>query len=445
MAGIFKAYDIRGIYPDELDDDTAHKIGLATGRLFDRGTVVVGHDMREVAIPVSEALVEGLRESGQDVIDIGLCSTPMNYSAIGHFEADGGVMVTASHNPSEYIGFKLSRDNAKPVSYETGINEIERMVESGDLSPGETKGRYENISYLDEYTEAILEYAEDVSPLNIAIDTGNGMGGLTVPEVYNRLPVNVKPMYFELDGSFPNHTPNPIEEENMRDLQETVRSGDYDLGMAFDGDGDRVAFVDEDARIIPSDRITALLCGPILEKFPDQSIVYDLRSSRVVPEEIQRNGGTPVRHRVGHAYMKAKMREMDAPFGGELSGHYYFRENYYTDSGIIASIYLLNHLSDTDKPLSELIEPFNRYAQSGEINFRVKQKQEAMEALASEFDSGEVDWLDGVTVQFEDWWFNVRPSNTEPYLRLNLEAEEESVVESRTESVRTVIEDYVSS
>ena len=445
MAGIFKAYDIRGIYPDPLDEEMAENIGISFGNLLDPGTVVIGHDMRDVAIPISEAFVDGLRAVGQDVIDIGLCSTPMNYSAIGHFDAEGGVMVTASHNPSEYIGFKLSRDQAKPIAYETGINKIEEDVETGTLPTTDGIGSYREESYLDLYCEHILSFAEEIRDLNIVIDTGNGMGGLTVPEIYGELPVTVTPLFFELDGSFPNHTPNPIENENMRDLQEAVRNGNYDLGMAFDGDADRVAFVDENGSIIPSDLITALLSGPILEKFPGETIVYDLRSSQVVPEIVKEHGGKPVRHRVGHAYMKAKLREENAPFGGELSGHYYFRENYFTDCGMIASLYLLNFLSRKQKPFSELIEPLKTYSPSGEINFKVEDKQAAMEALAEAFSDGDVDWLDGVSVQYENWWFNVRPSNTEPYLRLNLEAKTEEKMEKKKRAVTEVIDEYVSS
>ncbi|MFB6357381.1 MAG: phosphomannomutase/phosphoglucomutase, partial [bacterium] len=344
MAGIYKAYDIRGIYPDELDEDEAYKIGRSTGDLLETGTIVVGHDMREVAVPISESLVDGLLDSGQDVIDIGLCSTPMNYNAIGHFGADGGVMVTASHNPGDYIGFNISRDEARPVAYETGIETIETAVQHERFSESDRRGSISEENFLEDYVNKMLSYVDDLESMSVAIDTGNGMGGLTVPEVFDRLPVEVKEMYFELDGTFPNHIPNPLESDNMEDLQQEVRSGDYDLGMAFDGDGDRVAFVDENGDIIPSDMITALLSKPILESNPGEAIVYDLRSSRVVPEEIESHGGEPVRHRVGHAYMKACMREQDAPFGGELSGHYYFRDNYYTDCGLIAALHLLNHL-----------------------------------------------------------------------------------------------------
>jgi len=353
--------------------------------------------------------------------------------------------VTASHNPSEYIGFKLSREDAKPIAYETGIDQIEADVESGNLPTADQHGGYREESYLDAYCERMLSFAEEIGELNVVIDTGNGMGGLTVPEIYGELPVDVTPLFFELDGSFPNHTPNPIEKENMRDLQEAVRDGDYDLGMAFDGDADRVAFVDENGSIIASDLITALLSGPILEKFPGETIVYDLRSSRVVPETVKAHGGQPVRHRVGHAYMKAKLRETNAPFGGELSGHYYFRENYFTDCGMIASIYLLNLLSREAKPLSELLVPLKKYSPSGEINFKVEEKQNAMQALAETFSDGEVDWLDGVSVDYDSWWFNVRPSNTEPYLRLNLEAETKDEMEEKIAAVTEVIDDYVSS
>ena len=443
MAGIFKAYDIRGTYPDQLDEEMARDIGVAIGNIMQTGEIVVGNDMREVAEPISEALVEGLRAAGQDVIDIGLCSTPMNYNAIGYFDAQGGVMVTASHNPASYIGFKISRDEAKPVAYETGINEVEEAVEKNDLPEADEAGGYREEEFLDQYRDIILNFASGIKPLDVAIDCGNGMGGLTVPPIYERLPVNVEEMYFELDGSFPNHIPNPLEAENMEDLQAEVKAGDYDLGMAFDGDADRVAFVDENGEIIASDMITALLAGPILEESPGSPVVYDLRSSRAVPEEIEKHGGQPVRYRVGHAYMKAKMREVEGVFGGELSGHYYFKDNYYTDCGMIASLYLLNLLSSTDKSLSQLIEPLKRYARSGEVNFEVEDKQGTMEKLAEKFSDGETDWLDGVTVQYDSWWFNVRPSNTEPLLRLNMEAENQELLEEKLEIVRGEIEGNV--
>ncbi len=444
MAGIFKAYDIRGTYPDQLNEQLAEKIGIATGRLFEQGTVVVGHDMREVAEPISEALIKGLQKAGQDVLDIGLCSTPMNYSAIGFFKASGGVMVTASHNPAGYIGFKFSREEARPVAYETGINEIEQAVNNNDLPLAEQAGNYKKIEFLKQYRDIILNFAETIKPLSVVVDTGNGMGGLTVPEIFSRLPIKLEKLYFELDGSFPNHLPNPLETKNMVDLQSKVRSGNYDLGIAFDGDADRAAFVDEKGEIIPSDLLTALLVKPLLANQKEESVVYDLRSSRVVAEEIERQGGIPVRYRVGHAYMKAKMREVNAIFGGELSGHYYFRDNYYTDSGMIATLQLLNHLSTTEKPLSKLVDPLRRYAQSGEINFQVEEKEAAMEALAQQFKEAEIDRLDGITIAFKDWWFNVRPSNTEPFLRLNLEAPNQQQMKEKLNLVEGVLDSYVS-
>ncbi len=443
MAGVFKAYDIRGTYPDQIDEELAEKIGIALGNFFEKGSIVVGNDMREVAEPISEALVKGLRETGQNVIDIGLCSTPMNYNAIGFYDAQGGVMVTASHNPPEYIGFKISRDEAKPVAYETGINKIEQAIEDDNLPTAE-QGGYRQEDFLEQYKDTILNFAEGIKPLKVAIDTGNGMGGLTVPPIFSELPVEVTDMYFELDGSFPNHIPNPLEAENMEDLQAEVRSGDYDLGIAFDGDADRAAFVDEKGQIISSDMITALLVEPLLAGSQAEKVVYDLRSSRVVPEEIEKHGGEPVRYRVGHAYMKAKMREVNGIFGGELSGHYYFRENYYTDCGMIATLYLLNLLSNRSESLSELIEPLKRYSQSGEINFKVEEKEKAMKALEKEFSDGEVDWLDGISVQYRDWWFNVRPSNTEPFLRLNLEGDTEELMEEKLQLVKKALSDYVS-
>lgn len=442
MAGIFKSYDIRGTYPDQLDEELAEKIGVASGNFFNDGTIVVGHDMRDVAEPISEALVSGLRKSGQDVLDIGLCSSPMNYNAIGHYEAQGGIMVTASHNPPEYIGFKLSREEARPVSYESGIEAIEEAVSNNDLPEAGNNGKYETVDYLPTYRETILDYAEDLKELSLAVDTGNGMGGLTVPEVFERLPLEMTGLFLELDGSFPNHIPNPLKEENTADLRRVVRDGEYDLGIAFDGDADRAVFVDETGRTIPADLMTALLSKRMLERSPGSSIIYDLRSSRVVSEEIEANGGTPVRYRVGHAYIKEKMRQEDAVFGGELSGHYYFKRNYYTDCGLIAAIEVLNLLSTTDESLSEHLEPLRRYVQSGEINFEVDEKQDAMEALEEHFHDGTSDWLDGVTVQYENWWFNVRPSNTEPVLRLNLEADDEGLMDEKLDEVESIIKKF---
>ncbi len=440
MAGIFKAYDIRGIYPDELDEALARDIGVAAGNLLEDGTVVVGHDMREVAVPIAESLVDGLRAAGQAVLDIGLCSTPMNYSAIGHHDAAGGVMVTASHNPPEYIGFKLSRREARPVSYESGIKTIESACTEGRLPEADHRGGSAQRSFLATYVERSLGYVRGIDDLTIAVDTGNGMGGLTVPEVFERLPIDLTVLYGELDGTFPNHVPNPLETKNMVDLQEEVRSGDYDLGMAFDGDADRVAFVDENGDIVASDLLTALLVEPNLRGNPGAPIVYDLRSSRVVPEEIERHGGKPVRHRVGHAYMKEKMREVEAPFGGELSGHYYYRKNHYTDSGLLAALDVMDLVSEKGLPLSELVAPLDRYAQSGEVNFEVEDQETTMKRLAETFDDGTVDWTDGVTVSFDDWWFNVRPSNTEPLLRLNLEVQRKEDLEDRLSRVTRVIQ-----
>jgi phosphomannomutase len=439
MSGIFKSYDIRGTYPDELDEPLADEIGIAIGNFLENGMVVVGHDMRDVAEPISAALVEGLLSAGQDVLDIGLCSTPMNYNAIGHFDATGGVMVTASHNPPPYIGFKISRVQAKPVSYESGIETIEESVRNGSL-PTTEAGSYEEINYLDEYVETLLGFSDTVEPISVAVDTGNGMGGLTVPELFDRLPIDYEGLYLELDGSFPNHIPNPLEPENLEDLESFMKTGGYDLGIAFDGDADRAVFLDETGRPISADLVTALLSERILRDNPGASIIYDLRSSRIVPETIERHDGNPVRYRVGHAYIKEKMRSMDAVFGGELSGHYYYRKNYYTDCGLIAALDMIELLSDHEKPLSELIEPLRKYHQSGEINFEVADQEKAMQELEQAYPDGEIDHMDGVTVQFDDWWFNVRPSNTEPLLRLNLEATTKDQMESRVEDVKEIIE-----
>lgn len=443
MSGIYKSYDIRGIYPDQLDESTARKIGMAIGEFLNTGTVVVGHDMREVAEPISDALVNGLLNTGQNVTDIGLCSTPMNYHATGTFNAQGGVMVTASHNPPEYIGFKISAENVKPVSYESGINTIEKAVRQNSFEQTERQGTYEKVEYLDQYVTSMLEVTDSTGTdsLNVAVDTGNGMGGLTVPEIFDRIPIQYTGLYLELDGSFPNHIPNPLEPENVNDLCEEVSQGAYDLGLAFDGDADRVVFVDEEGDQISADLVTALLAQKHLQSEPaDTSIVYDLRSSKIVPETIRKNNGSPDRQRVGHVYMKEKMREVDAPFGGELSGHYYYRKNYYTDSGLLAALDVIDTLASSSQSLTELIEPFEKYAQSGEINFEVEDKQSLMQKLADHYTQGDVDWLDGVTITFPNWWFNVRPSNTEPLLRLNLEADTDELVREKVDEIRTFIE-----
>jgi len=427
--GIFKAYDVRGVYPDELNEDIAGKIGNAAAKLLNAGTLVVGRDMRLSSEALAGAAAQGIVEAGCDCLDIGLCETPAHYFAVGSSSCDGGLMTTASHNPPQYNGFKISKEKAIPVGQDSGLREIERMVTQGEYILQRKKGSilYKDIS--GDYTKHILSFAREIRRLKVVIDASNGMAGKHLPAVLDNLPLETVRLYFELDGRFPNHEPNPLKAENLRDLQDAVKGTRADLGVMFDGDGDRVVFVDENAEIVKSDLLTVLIAREVLRKEPGAAIVYDLRSSRVVPEEIRKAGGVPVRERVGHAFMKATLRNTGAVFGGELSGHYYFRENFCADSGAIAFMKILNLLSAEGAKLSELLKPLQRYCATGEINFEVEDKDEKIRELAEVFSDGKVDFLDGVTVEYDDWWFNVRKSNTEPLLRLNLEAKTPELLE----------------
>jgi len=423
MAGIFKAYDIRGIYPGQLNEELARRIGNAFARFIGGRRLVVGRDMRLSSDKLADAAMEGMTDAGADCTDVGVIETPMSYFAIGHYGFDGGVMTTASHNPAKYNGFKLSRERAIPLSEETGIAEIEKMVNEKEYRKAQKKGSIARKDIFPDYKKHVLSFAQGWKPLKVVIDAGNGMGGKVVPFIFSDSPIRIIPLFFELDGSFPNHEANPLKPQNMVDLQNKVREVRPDFGVAFDGDGDRVIFVDENGEIIGPDLLTALIAKEVLAKDKGASILYDLRSSRVVPETIAAAGGKPVRERVGHAFMKATLRKTGAVFGGELSGHYYFRDNFCADSGVIAFIKILNLLSRTDEKLSMLLAPLKKYHQSGEINFQVEDKDAKIEEIAEVFSDGKIDYLDGISVQYEDWWFNVRKSNTEPVLRLNAEAD----------------------
>jgi len=440
MAGIFKAYDIRGTYPDQVGEKIAHDIGVALVQFLNVRNIVVGRDMRESSPSVAGALIEGITEQGADVLEIGMCTTPMNYFAIGKFEQGGGVMVTASHNPAKYNGFKISREKAIPLSYETGIGELEKRVAAGVKASGGKKGSVTHKDVTDEYKKHILSFVENIKPLKMVVDAGNGMAGPFFTKIFADIPVKYTPLYFEPDGTFPNHEANPLKPENMRDLQERVVKEGADIGVAFDGDADRSAYVDENGNIIPSDIVTALIAREILGKERGAGILYDLRSSWVVREEIEKGGGVPYEERVGHAYMKATMREHGCAFGGELSGHYYFRDNYYADSGMIALVKVLNLLSAEGRPFSEVVRPLQRYSATGEINFEVEDKDGKMAELGKVFSDGEVSHLDGISVKYKDWWFNVRKSNTEPVLRLNLEGRTEKLMEEKKAAVIKAID-----
>ncbi len=438
--GIFKAYDVRGVVPDEFNSEIAYRIGNALSQVLGAKEIVAGHDMRTHSPELFEAVKRGIVEAGADVIDIGLCSTPACYFADGEGGYGGAVMLTASHNPPRYNGCKFCRDQAIPLSYETGIEEIEEICDRGDIRKAPEPGREIKKEITADYLRHVLSFRQYIKPLQVAVDTGNGMAGKYIPLLFNELPCELLPLYLELDGSFPNHEADPLKEENLADLQKLVKKKKADLGVAFDGDADRVAFVDEKGRTVANDIMTALISQEILSRWPASTVVYDLRSSLVVPEEVRAAGGEPLESRVGHSYIKKLMRDRNAVFGGELSGHYYFRENFYADNALIALVKVLNLLSSRDRSLSELVRPLRRYRATGETNFEVGDKDAKIEELADAFSDGEVYFLDGVSVRYPDWWFNVRKSNTEPLLRLNLEAKDEELMEEAKKKVIDVIQ-----
>ncbi|MFC1668073.1 phosphomannomutase/phosphoglucomutase [Chlamydiota bacterium] len=425
MAGIFKAYDIRGLYPDEINETLTYKIGRAFAKFIGAGkTVVLGRDMRPSSEILFKLLVEGLTDGGLTVINIGLISTPMFNFATAYYGYDGGLIITASHNPKEYNGIKMCLKNAIPINYDTGIQEIEAFVDTDDITVKTAqKGSCFSKDILDDYTAHVLTFKNHIKNFKIVIDAGNGMAGATIPSVFKFIGCDIIPLYFELDGTFPNHDANPLKSENMIELQQTVLQHKADLGAAFDGDADRVMFVDNQGNLVSSDIITALIAEAFLKKNPHSTILYDLRSSRIVPETITSMDGIAHMCRVGHAFIKKQLRDEDGIFAGELSGHFYFRDNFYTDSGIIALLMVLNLLSSTDKTFSEYLKPLQKYYASGEINSFVTDKDEKLQQIEKKYNDGnKISHLDGLLVEYSDWWFNLRKSNTEPLLRLNVEA-----------------------
>jgi len=424
---IFKAYDIRGTYPDQIDETTARRVGEAVVQFLGAKRLVVGHDMRTMSVSICDALVDGITSQGCEVADIGLVSTPVIYHAIGTIACDGGIAVTASHNPKEYIGFKMCKAGPRPLSGDSGIPEIQALTEGPEPEPAKRRGRREPVDVKQGFIDEIIELAGGVDAIpaqKIVVDYANGMGAREAPDVFARYRgLEVVSLYSELDGTFPNHEANPLREENLDDLRAKIASEGATLGLAFDGDADRCAFVDSEGRTVGADLITAILVPFLLARDPGKGVLYDLRSSRIVPETITKCGGRPVRERVGHSFMKETMREQDCVGGGELSGHFYFRDYHMSDCGLLAGLAVLAELGRQGKDLKTAADELRVYYQSGEINFRIEAKQEMMEKLVAAHPDGKVDRLDGILVEYPDWWFNVRPSNTEPYLRLVMEAE----------------------
>jgi phosphomannomutase len=440
LDAIFKAYDIRGVYPDQIDETVARLVGNAFVGFSGAEQVLVGRDARPSSEPLVEAFTDGALRAGADVIDLGLASTDLVYFAAGSLNAPAA-MFTASHNPAQYNGIKLCRAGAAPVGEATGLRQLKAVVADGLFERAEEPGRLERRDLLGAFVAHVRSFVDldGLAPLRVIADTANGVGGLIVPAVFSGLPFELTVLFAELDGTFPNHPADPIQPENLRDLQHAVLAEKADVGLAFDGDADRVFLVDDQAKPISGSTTTAILARAILAQSPGEKVVHNLICSRAVPEVIREAGGTPVRARVGHSFIKAVMAETNAVFGGEHSAHYYFRDNFRADSGIIAALMVLEQLSLSGVPLSELRRPFERYAASGEVNRRVGDPAAVIETVAAAYSGARQDRLDGLTVGFEDWWFNLRPSNTEPLLRLNLEAVDEAECVARTGEVLALI------
>jgi len=437
---LFKAYDIRGLYPSELNEEIARKIGFCFGKLIGGETYGIGRDMRLSGKSLMDALVDGLMRAGIKVIDLGMVATPMLTFSVVKYGLDAGIMVTASHNPKEYNGFKMVRKGGLPVGWDTGIEELQKMVSKLEAMPKpQPEARVTEKSPLEDYITHLLSFVRGAEGLTVAVDTAHGMAALYAETLFEKLNCKLVPLYLDIDGNFPDHEPNPLKPENMRDLQKAVRETNADIGMEFDGDADRVAFVDEQGTIIPCDLIIALLAKEALSESPGRTVVYDVRSSWAVREEIEALGGEAVMGRVGHSFMKGLLRETNGLLAGELSGHYYFSDNHFADDGAIAAIKVINLLCKQKKPLSELVKPLKRYFASGEVNSDVADKEGKIAELKEKFGSGNITELDGLSVEFDDWWFNVRPSNTEPVLRLTVEAKTEDLMEQKRDDLLCVI------
>jgi phosphomannomutase len=441
---IFKAYDIRGIYPDELDEAGAYAIGHAYVDEFEPRAIAVGRDMRLSSPSMADAVMRGAADSGADVIDIGMVGTEMVYFAVGELDLEGGIMITASHNPKEYTGMKIVRRGALPVGGDSGLLDIRtRAMALADQAEGQTRGQVRQEDIWPRWVDAVLSFidVDAVKPLRVVIDAANGMAGVMLPPVLERLPIDAVRYFFEPDGTFPNHEPNPLLPENREFIVNKVKEERADLGVAFDGDADRCFFVDDTGEFVPGDFVTALLAESIVERDPGSKILYDVRASWAVPETIERAGGVPLVNRVGHAFFKHRMREEGAVFGGEVSGHYYFRDFSQADSGVIPFLLMLELISKRGKKLSEILQPYNEhYFITGELNTPVDDVALKLQELKERFGAeGKVSHLDGLSVDSDEWHMNVRPSNTEPLLRLNLEALSPDLMERKRDEVLEVI------
>ncbi|GHO86184.1 phosphomannomutase/phosphoglucomutase [Dictyobacter formicarum] len=440
---IFKAYDVRGVYGETLYPETAYRIGRAAAQYLNVPEIAVGRDMRVSSPQIAEALIRGISDQGVNVVDLGQVTTDGLYFAVGKFNYSAGAMVTASHNPGKYNGIKFCRAQAFPISLDTGLGDIRDLAVSGNFAEPTKKGEITRRDVIDDYVQHALSFIDvsKIKPLKVVIDAGNGMSGLIMPRVFKYLPCELVPLYFDLDGTFPNHPASPIEPENMVDVQKKVREVGADVGAAFDGDADRMFPVDEHGNLVDGSQVTLAVSNSLLRKHPGSTILYNLIVSKSVPELIEKLDGKGLRTRVGHSFIKADMRKANGIFGGEHSGHFYFRDNWFADSGLIALLIMLELISVEDKPLSEIIQPLDHWVRSGEVNSTVHDAQSKLQALEEHFGKSaqSVDKLDGLTVNYGDWWFNVRPSNTEPLLRLNVEARDQAQMEQKRDEVLAFI------
>lgn len=459
---IFKAYDIRGVYPSEINKDSARLIGIAFAKLARSKTIIIGQDMRLSSKEIFEGLCDGITGAGKDVINIGLVSTDTVYYASGKMELPG-IMITASHNPKKYNGMKFCLKKAKPVGKNTGLDKMQKTIKElekleqvkeknisnktkkqkikGSCVKKKNVGKIYKKNILKDYNKFVLSFIDkkSIKPLKIIVDAGNGMAGKMVPDIFKKLPTKITPLYFKLDGDFPNHPANPAEKKNLKDLVKSIKQKKADVGMAFDGDADRVFFVDENGNSILASFIVAMVAKSMLLKNPKEKIIHDLRCGRIVGETIKEYGGKPIQERVGHSFIKATMKKTGAIFGGEMSGHYYYRDNFRADSGIITALLVLEILSKSNKKMSELVKEFEKYHQIDEVNFKVEDKDKKIKELKKIFKTGQRSELDGLSVDFKDWWFNVRPSNTEPVLRLNLEASTRKLMVEKKKELTKII------
>lgn len=444
IKNIFKAYDVRGKVGTELNANTVEKIGKAMADwLPDEGPIAVGRDMRPDSEELANAMIKGLTGQGRDVVDIGQVTSDMIYFATGKFGLAGGAVITASHNPGEYNGIKFCGYGAKAIGDDSGLFEIRDIVLADKYAKSENQGRIIQKDIVNDWIDHVIGFIDTnkLKPLKIAVDAGNGMAGKIFPEIEPYIPFEIIEMYFDLDGTFPNHPASPMEPENIKDLIKVVKSQKCHAGIAFDGDGDRAFLVDETGAGLSGGVMSAMLADYFLDRYPKSKIIYDIRNSRTVPNIIKAKGGEPVMTRVGHAPIKKVMREIDAPFGGEASGHFYFRDNYYADSGLIASMIALYVLSLSGKKLSALGKQYTHYSSISETNFKVEDKQTAMDKVAEHFKNAEINKMDGITLTFKDGWINLRPSNTEPLLRLNAEADNQAKLDKYVKEVVAIIKD----